>query len=51
VKVTLEPAATETVVVSDGRVVVGVLADVLVNVTLDTVGGQALEDVWRCQFE
>jgi hypothetical protein len=37
--------------VSDGRVVVGVLADVLVNVTLDTVGGQALEDVWRCQFE
>jgi hypothetical protein len=37
--------------VGDGRVVVGVLADVLVNITLDTVGGQALEDVWRCQFE
>ena len=31
--------------VCDGRVVVGVLADVLVNATLDTVGSQALEDV------
>jgi len=35
--------------IGDGRVVVGVLADVLVLGTLGSVDGQVLEDVWICK--